>query len=296
MGKLVEIIYSFGGDIIKFAGDAIICIFYSKTKLLKHISKPALVHATSGQSAQRVDSNSSKENEPHSPAPHPLSSRADTSAELSADLFFDPNDKNRKVLSAAQVQPEIVLKAIRCALELRDVQTEKLTVHVAMSCGEMCFGILGGHEHRFECLVSGACLHQLSDCLDDAPSKHAALTAGCHDILRLHSHMKALDSRGETNKAYDYLAQVQLERLHSGNYMILSAESRDGFSTEYLVETPRSTPLPPLVSHFVPVPISSGLEHTAGLSYLAEIREVTTMFMKVRTSDFNHSVFPVCHT
>ena len=30
MGKLVEIIYSFGGDIIKFAGDAIICVFDSR--------------------------------------------------------------------------------------------------------------------------------------------------------------------------------------------------------------------------------------------------------------------------
>ena len=29
MGKLVEIIYTYGGEIIKFAGDAIICIFSS---------------------------------------------------------------------------------------------------------------------------------------------------------------------------------------------------------------------------------------------------------------------------
>ena len=27
MGKLVDVIYSYGGDIIKFAGDALICIF-----------------------------------------------------------------------------------------------------------------------------------------------------------------------------------------------------------------------------------------------------------------------------
>jgi hypothetical protein len=177
----------------------------------------------------------------------------------------------------------VVLKAIRCALELRDCETKKLTVHVAMSCGEMCFGILGGYENRFECLVSGACLHQLSACLDDAPSKHATLTPQCFDILRVHSQMLQHDSRvdKENITAYDYLSQVQLERLSSGNYMILSAESQDGFSTEYLLETPRSSPLPLLVSHFVPVPISSGLEHTVGLSYLAEIREVTTMFMKV---------------
>ena len=62
--------------------------------------------------------------------------------------------------------------------------------------------------------------------------------------------------------------------------MILGADSEDGFGTEFMGESPRSSPLPALISQFVPVPIASGLEHTAGLSYLAEIREVTTMFMK----------------
>eukprot|EP01032_Pedospumella_encystans_P018071 gene18071-20584_t len=289
MGKLVEIIYSFGGDIIKFAGDAIICIFYAKNRLLEQETKQESKHTVPSPAKEkepRVDSNSSKESppQPSHQLSQPLSDNSDK--EAPHDVFNVKNDQSFRQLTTGQVPPEIVLKAIRCSLELKNVETSQLTVHVAMSCGEMCFGILGGYEHRFECLISGACLHELSDCLDDAPSKHAALTSQCYDILRVHSQMMALDTKNSSahdlHKDYDYLAQVQVERLRSGNYMILSAESKDGFSTEFLQESPRSTPLPPLVSHFVPVPISSGMEHTAGLSYLAEIREVTTMFMKVR--------------
>ena len=205
-----------------------------------------------------------------------------------------------------------------------------------MSCGEICFGILGGYEHRWECLISGPCLQELSDCLDDAPSKHAALTQQCYNVLAVNSNSNFnrssnYNSNGnnqntleishthqnndnninnyntsssptnsnptnsnyklqnpchivedKNNDNYDYLSQVQLQQLDSGNYMIIGAESKDGFGTDYLAETPRNTPLPVQIAQFVPVPIASGLESTTGLSYLAEIREVTTMFMKVR--------------
>lgn len=304
MGKLVEIIYSYGGDIIKFAGDAIICIFYSK-KRLKESFRPNNASPVRDPTILKIDSNSDKSlpdsvimppsqlaliQIPSSSGGHKYD--IDNSTE-DTDLLADKSDRQSSVLaSVSEIQPEIVLKAIRCALELRDVETQKLTVHVAMSCGKICFGILGGYVNRWECLISGQCIHQLSECLDDAPSKHAALTAECFEVLNVHSQKKNRKTKPRAGgggggdedfrpENYDYLSQVQLQRLRSGNYMIISAESTDGFGTEYLSETPRSTPLPALVSQFVPVPISSGLEYTTGLSYLAEIREVTTMFMKV---------------
>jgi class 3 adenylate cyclase len=293
MGKLVEIIYSFGGDIIKFAGDAIICIFYSKRNLRDVVvkSQNAYSPATPNEhSMLKIDSNSDKSNGESLAQSRQLSIKNPHSGDCDdtdeTELFVEKSGKHSVLASAADIQPEIVLKAIKCALELRDVETDKLTVHVAMSCGEMCFGILGGYENRWECLISGACIHELSDCLDDAPSKHAALTDQCYQVLNVHSQKKP--SAEDNVSGYDYLSQVQLQRLKSGNFMIISADSQDGFGTEYLVETPRSTPLPPLVSQFVPVPISAGLEYTTGLSYLAEIREVTTMFMKVRYFDVSN--------
>jgi class 3 adenylate cyclase len=300
MGKLVEIIYAYGGDIIKFAGDAIICIFYSK-KRLKDSFHPNPGQQTKDPSMLRIDSNSDKsvgESSVNHPPQFPQLSIKIPSSTINrdrdnrtdaTDTNMDKSDK-QYLAAVSDIQPEIVLKAIRCALELRDVETNKLTVHVAMSCGEICFGILGGYENRWECLISGNCIHQLSDCLDDAPSKHAALTPECYEVLNVHSQKKSYRADGVGPETYDFLSQVQLQRLRSGNFMIISAESADGFGTEYLQETPRRAPLPPLVSQFVPVPISSGLEYATGLSYLAEIREVTTMFMKVSFTRCHHSV------
>lgn len=301
MGKLVEIIYSYGGDIVKFAGDAIICIFYNKKRLSQTGDKagyflPPVAEGNNNSQSLKIDSNSDKSD---FTALHPtlslklpseisdrggkgLLGRNDSCTD-DTETFGDKSERGGATFRDNSIEPEIVLKAIRCALKLRDVETNKLTVHVAMSCGEICFGILGGYENRWECLISGQCLHQLSDCLDDAPSRHAALTPECYEVLRQASDIKLAPDATSGQETYNYLSQVQLERLNSGNYMILSAESKDGFGTDYMAETPRNTPLPPLVSQFVPVPISSGLEHITGLSYLAEIREVTTMFMKVNT-------------
>jgi hypothetical protein len=49
-----------------------------------------------------------------------------------------------------------------CANTIREVRSDRLKVHVGMSCGEMCFGILGGVENSWECLISGPCIHELS--------------------------------------------------------------------------------------------------------------------------------------
>ncbi|RYG70160.1 hypothetical protein EON64_00895 [archaeon] len=45
--------------------------------------------------------------------------------------------------------PYVASLALQCAMELRQISTEQLTVHVAASCGEMCFGVLGGYKDRW---------------------------------------------------------------------------------------------------------------------------------------------------
>lgn len=122
LGELVGIIYTCCGDIIKFAGDAILCVFTD----VFHTSKSA----------------------------------ADGSISTN-DLAMENN----------RLKSEICLQAIQCAMMLKDIYTDELTVHIGLSYGEMCFGILGGFHSKFECLVSGACLQDLSYCLDDAKSR-----------------------------------------------------------------------------------------------------------------------------
>lgn len=262
MGQLVDIIYKFGGDIIKFAGDAIICVF--SADFTPSADTKALRRSSIGSFA------SFDEKEHH-------------------DMETNSIEYSVTINTPSSVSAEVVLRVMHCAKLLTEVQTDKLTVHVAMSCGEMCFGILGGFENRWECLISGPCIHQLSGCLDDAPSKHAVISRRCartikEALISVESKpFEALTAALETSGGrYDF----SILPLASGNYRIVEVDytlaeaTCASFKAKVKFEwndEERSV----LVKQFVPLPIAEQLDRGSSLHYMAEIREVTTMFMKV---------------
>jgi class 3 adenylate cyclase len=304
MGSLVEIIYSCGGEIIKFAGDAIICVFASgfETGVEKPEKGGILRRSFSnfGDFGFSMKSGSIKLSTPFVVASEPTSDKVSTDA---------------------------VLRAMHCANLLRDVQTSNLTVHVAMSCGEMCFGILGGVEDRWECLISGPCIHELSDCLDDAPSKTAVMTKACAEIVKgasgtpghsmlasetadLFQFARAEPQQEQPDPACAQRYSVPSEHgqyvfklllLPSGNHRIVSV-TRSGAPLQALPHSRKRSAFgfmdfgkardqaKRLIRQFVPVPIAEDIEIGRGLNFIAEIREVTTMFMKVRRNTSSLSV------
>jgi class 3 adenylate cyclase len=233
MGQLVNIIYEHGGDIIKFAGDAIICLFTEKKRQVKR--------------------------------------RASFVEMIVEDI--------------EHTQSENSFQAVLCAMSLREVQTDQLTVHVAISCGEICFGILGGYENKWECLVSGECLFELSQCLDDAPSKQVAITQDCLAQL---GHSQA--------------SQLITEQMPSGNHLIRGVASQGTQSRQSSPNTsfislkkaaaPRRKKRSVLmysdvvsqIETLIPSNVIQGLKNK-DFGRLAELREVTTMFMKWESYD-----------
>eukprot|EP01032_Pedospumella_encystans_P011942 gene11942-13851_t len=201
MGLLVETIYSHGGDIIKFAGDAIICIFPT-TLTTKVVVTPH------GGMLRRSESQCETE-----------SLRRVFEVSVSAaspDSFvFNSGKDSSKRYEETDVRPELVLRAMECADRLRSIETDKLTVHVAVSCGEMCFGILGGYEDRWECLISGPCLQDLSSCLDDAPSKCAVMSAGCLEVLST----CMTSERADGTPGFCQAASDQFHQCHLAGYV-----------------------------------------------------------------------------
>jgi class 3 adenylate cyclase len=323
MGSLVEIIYSCGGEIIKFAGDAIICVFSSSfTTGISVAEKGKLRRSISTFGGEMGSKSRSGRN-----TPEPFLSKL---ASCQMGILTPRADP------AGGIPAGTVLRAMRCANLLRDVQTSKLTVHVAMSCGEMCFGILGGVENRWECLISGPCIHELSDCLDDAPSKTAVMTKACADIvlasavqhfnctcsyvtgspkgspspkgscpspkgglrspkgsspgLRTHCTCSSSHSTVVLTECGQYT--LELLRLPSGNHRIElvkftgSADDQPSFARMQMahragINSRAQQVAQRLIRQFVPVPIAEDIEVGRGLNFIAEIREVTTMFMKV---------------
>ena len=273
MGKLVEIIYSFGGDIIKFAGDAIICVF--SADFVSNIGAKVLRRSICGFESFKVN----------------FEDLGSSSFEPDTSVSFGRTES---------VSADVILRVMHCARVLREVQTDKLTVHVAMSCGEMCFGILGGFENRWECLISGPCIHQLSGCLDDAPSKHAVMSAECVDILieaNINNSVNSVPFAQLKKESFKALASTlvtsggeykfEIVRLESLNYRIvevLCTSTADATTPKASGKAKASTQSHmKLIHQFVPVPIAEELESAKELNLMAEIREVTTMFMKVKT-------------
>lgn len=216
LGQLVKIVYAYGGDVMKFAGDALVCVF-----------QPSRYGYAGALREQTI---------------------ADTCS-----------------------------NAAQCASELTQICTEQLTIHVAISCGPICFAMLGGHDNIWECLVSGSCLGDLSQCLDDAASKQTVMSP---------QFVKMLGS--------NHRKELNVEQLSSGNYRLISAVKIYSLVVQKMIKRrgevlmkdsesrfaifPTDDQFLILIRLFVPMPVTVGLV-SGTFDYLAELREVTTMFM-----------------
>ena len=214
LGQLVKIVYAYGGDVMKFAGDALVCVFQPNRQ-----------------------------------------SGADRASNV-ADACSN---------------------AVQCATELAQICTEQLTIHVAVSCGPICFAMLGGHENIWECLVSGSCLGDLSQCLEDAASKQTVVSP---EIVK---------SLGK-----NYRKEINMEQLSSGNYLVISTVKVSSLLTRKMIKRrgemlmkdgesrfvmfPNDDSFLRTIGLFVPMPVTTVL-NSGTFDYLAELREVTTMFM-----------------
>ena len=157
MGRIIDCIYSFGGDVINFAGDALLVVF-----------KP--MRANNVGAFQRSCQD-----------------------------------------------------AVCCAWSLKDITTPTMTLHVGISCGPISFELLGGFDNTWSFLISGRCLQELSQCLEDAPSQHVAITNSVYSCL---------EATGYCHLFIDYIdgcliqhaknesADMTAVRLPSGNCLI----------------------------------------------------------------------------
>ena len=143
LGELVKLIYAYGGDVMKFAGDAIVCVFQTRR------------YTTTGKELTIAD---------------------------------------------------VCSNAVQCATELAQICTDELTIHVAVSCGPICFAMLGGLNDVWESLVAGVCLGHLSQCLEDAASKQTVVSP------------QFVQTLGPM-----YRKELNIELLPTGNYRVISA-------------------------------------------------------------------------
>ena len=154
--------------------------------------------------------------------------------------------------------------AIKCAVEIKNYSSVDLTAHVAVSYGEICFAILGGHNNKWTYLINGDCLTELSDALNDAGSREAVATASC---------LNAANLRGE-----EFVVEAVCGK---DTFKLNEATSSKNRKDDKISRETKSLKFSQLIS-FVPSPVSAAIA-AGSFDVLSELRQVTTLFLKLES-------------
>ena len=185
------------------------------------------------------------------------------------------------------------MRALQCAYILRNHETQNLSVHLALSYGEMNFSLLGGLHGQWVHLVNGACVSELSDCINDAKSKEVVCTSEYYQqaLTTIKALSKGADTSsiikvrpcGNSNNVLvelvDWYVSTEITAVDKTEKTQRTRESR---SSRLLTspDTRASKKIVSSASLFIPKPIMTAIS-TESLDLVGEFRQVTTMFLSL---------------
>ena len=79
--------------------------------------------------------------------------------------------------------------------------------------------VFSGFGDQWECLTSGECFGHLSQCLDDAASKQTVISPQLRETL-----------------GPNYLKELNIEQLSSGNYRVISAAKMNSLVVRKMIK------------------------------------------------------------
>ena len=171
---------------------------------------------------------------------------------------------------------EACSRAIKCALETVDLGNERLSTHIAITCGRVHLAILGGVNDEWVYLMNGTCFDELHGCIDDAQAQEIVCTADVHrhvtDLTHLNQHLKFIKADSKTDNFY-------IETIADLNY--LAEEDPHRMATLATQRVNRYMPDNAKARQFLPHSIRSLLLNGFLKSSRSELREVTTIFMSL---------------
>jgi class 3 adenylate cyclase len=158
-------------------------------------------------------------------------------------------------------------KAVLCASEMKDLRSLNLIAHIGVSYGEVCFVTLGGYENQWVYLMSGEPLNDISVCVNDAKPGEAVIAPSCYQHACLNSVQ------------HDIVAEL----MPSGNYKLMTVNT-----TDTSIKSSSRPPLPLIalqldkIFGFLPPSVRASIS-AGSFNALSELREVTTLFLKLDT-------------
>ena len=270
LGHFVDVVHQYRGDVICFAGDALICVF------------------TAGDNSAAAGTGvfSSKDT-------LPLSRDASTTIKRNRRQTIDCATPSRPVVrggaggggggafravaeAAAETGVHYCLRALQCACELRDHKDDNLGTHIAVTSGPLSLAMLGGYMDEWTYIINGSCLSDLSTCIEDAGVREVCCSASTYELALLAgNHTVKVAQRGD-------------------NYLVLSMAETAGAKIMGPVQRridcyeDEQDKIMDALEAFTPFPALNAI-YAESLDAIAELRQVTTMFLKL------DSYSPVVH-
>ena len=163
------------------------------------------------------------------------------------------------------------LAALKCAMELKDHYTDTLTTHIGISCGLMSFATFGGFNNEYVYMIVGSCINEFGGCIDDAKSREVVVTKAAYEAIK--SELNTTD-------------QLESHVLPSTNVFIdkFIVSTKAQLKINRLSSIPDDALVMSTMKVFVPYPVLESLE-TSNFKNSSQLREVTTMFLKLDTFD-----------
>jgi class 3 adenylate cyclase len=252
LGHFVDVVHQYRGDVICFAGDALICVFTAEDN--------AVINGTTaaGLGASAMNSPAAGRNTKRY--------RRQTVDSASRAIVRGASALGPAVGAVQGVH--YCLRALQCACELRDHKDDNLGTHIAVTSGTLSLAILGGYLDEWTYIINGPCLSELSTCIDDAGVREVCCSPSTYQLALL-----------------------------AGNHMVKVLPKGDNFLVLSMVETIGSKILGPVqrridcyddeqdkildaLEAFTPFPALNAI-YAESLDAIAELRQVTTMFLKL---------------
>lgn len=225
MSKLVDAIYEYDGDIIKFAGDAIICTFKPKT------------------------------------------------------------DHQHTEYDMIQ---EACARALEFTWKVKDHKTEHMTMHIAIGFGLTHLTLLGGFNDNWEILVSGEYFQNIGNCLDEAGVAEIVTTREFYEFFKGTSIEEQVAVPNVNEKLNKY-CELTGEVTPGNNIKITSVTNLGKIELKKPSDRLNFEDTSTYYAHMqkcVPLPIMHSLANST-FETLAQLRDVTTMFMKFDGYSYN---------
>lgn len=206
--------------------------------------------------------------------------------------FFAPIPEDNNDLG------QCCLRAINCGNQLKLLQTNNLSAHIAIDFGCARLAFVGGYENMWTHIFDGDCFAYLSSCVNDAQLQELVISSA---VVKEIEHCSP-----------EECCNFELKKLPSNNYLVnivkkedeflISCDLDEKFMKSLMVERLRSesfkTYNPQLLS-FIPQPISINIQQSVAASTSienigssSELRQVTCIFMKL---DSYIGEFPLEH-